>query len=45
MATVYKTFTKNDIENRNIQSVDASTKTAINTTLTNFVTYFKAAHS
>mgnify|MGYP003332365006 CR=1 FL=1 len=41
---VYKTFTKQDIDNKRTVTVDSSTKTTIDTTLANFVTYFKNKH-
>jgi len=44
MVTVYKTFTKDDIQNRSVIPVDSATQQSIQTTLNNFVVYFKAKH-
>lgn len=44
MATVYKTFTASDVNDRTTTSLSSSQKTAVNTTLSNFITYFKAKH-
>lgn len=44
MASVYKTFTKSDIDNRNITELDSTSKQNIKNILDNFVTYFKAKH-
>ena len=44
MATVYKTFTADQANNRTISSLSSSQQTAVNTTLSNFITYFKAKH-
>jgi hypothetical protein len=43
--TVYKTFTKQDIEERFTSNIDSSDKTKINSIVSNFITYFKAKHS
>jgi len=44
MATVYKKTSKSEINNRDIKKVDASTKSQIDSVISNFVTYFKAKH-
>lgn len=44
MPTVYKTFDRNSIENRNITSTDTATKNAMQNTISNFIVYFKAKH-
>lgn len=44
MATVYKKTTFKEIQNRNVQKVDETTKNEISNTISNFVTYFKAKH-
>jgi hypothetical protein len=44
MATVYKKTTYKEIQNRNVQPVDEQTNNTINSTISNFVTHFKAKH-
>lgn len=44
MAEVYKTFTRSDIEDRNITPVDTATKQNMQSIIGNFVTYFKSKH-
>ena len=41
MATVYKQFTKKQIEKRNIVKTSASDSATISQTINNFVAYFK----
>lgn len=44
MATVYKKFTKNDMDTRSIIIPPESDRVKINNVLNNFVNYFKNAH-
>lgn len=44
MATVYKTFTVEEMNSRNIQPLSADDSQQVNQVLTNFVTYFKNKH-
>lgn len=44
MATVYKSTTFKEVNTREITDADSAKNTAINTTLANFFTYFKAKH-
>lgn len=41
---VYKKISKNDLDNRNIQPLDNSTKEAVRNTILNFKNYFKLKH-
>lgn len=45
MATVYKKFTVQEMDGRNSAPVSSDDNTAINTVVSNFITYFKAKHS
>lgn len=44
MATVYKTFTTDEVNNRTITNLSSAQKTSVNQTLSNFISYFKAKH-
>lgn len=44
MATVYKSFTTSDINDRNIRTLTADEKLKVSNVLTNFITYFKNKH-
>lgn len=44
MVQVYKKTTIQEIENRTIQKVDATTQSSINNIISNFVNYFKIKH-
>lgn len=44
MATVYKSTTYKEIDNREITPVDSTQNTKITNTLSNFFTYFKSKH-
>lgn len=44
MPTVYKTFTKQELENRSITKLSASDSATLSGIIGNFVTYFKAKH-
>jgi len=44
MATVYKTTSYKEVDNRAIQTADAAKSSAITTSLTSFFNYFKAKH-
>lgn len=44
MATVYKKFTKNDMDTRSIITPSESDRVKINNVLNNFVNYFKNTH-
>ena len=46
MPNVYKTFNwKTDVQNRTITASSNAKKSAANTILANFITYFKAKHT
>jgi len=42
--TVYKSFTREEMESRSITSVSAAQKTSMQNTISNFITYFKDKH-
>lgn len=44
MPNVYKTFTLEDIDNKQVQSVSTSTKQDTDTIVSSFITYFKNKH-
>lgn len=44
MPTVYKTFTKKELEARSITKLSTSDSQTISNTIANFVTYFKNKH-
>jgi hypothetical protein len=44
MATVYKKFTKKDMDTRGVVTPPESDHVKINNVLNNFVNYFKIAH-
>lgn len=44
MATIYKTFSNSDIENRPINASSTEDSTAIQLTINKFVELFKAKH-
>ena len=44
MATVYKTFTVDEMNSRNVQPLSTEDNNQVNEILTNFVTYFKNKH-
>lgn len=44
MATVYKKFNWDRLQNRQIVKVDSTTKSEADTIVNNFVTYFKSKH-
>jgi hypothetical protein len=41
---VYKKISKTDLENRNVNSLDNSTKETVRNTILNFKNYFKLKH-
>jgi hypothetical protein len=43
--TLYKTFTKEDIEERFTSNLDAQDRFDMQNIVSNFITYFKAKHS
>jgi len=44
MANTYKTFTWQDVDNNQPTATTAQEKTDINTTVSDFISYFKAKH-
>lgn len=44
MAQVYKTFTNQDVNDRNVRQLTASEKTEVSNILANFVSFFKTKH-
>lgn len=44
MATVYKTFTVEEMNSRSVQPLSAEDNQKVNEILTNFATYFKSKH-
>ena len=44
MATVYKTFTVEEMNSRNVQPLSSEDNQKVNEILTNFTTYFKSKH-
>lgn len=44
MAQVYKTFTKTDLDNKQVVATTSTINQQINTILTNFIQYIKDKH-
>jgi len=44
MPNVYKTFTLEDIDNKQVQPVSVSDRQSTDTIVSNFITYFKNKH-
>ena len=44
MATVYKTFTVDEMNSRTVEALSAEDTQKVNQVLTDFVTYFKNKH-
>ncbi len=45
MAQVYKTFTKTDLDNKQVVATTPTINQTINTILSNFIQYIKIKHS
>jgi hypothetical protein len=44
MPNIYKTTTYSEIHTRNVVKADTDTSNSINSTISNFITYFKEKH-